>query len=88
MDLFLLCFILCVGNFMHCTRDYFYVFACVLGHFEWSRGKVKIELYHLIDDPMEKNDLSSREPERTAKMLLSLEIWQRSVLRSWSGRDY
>ena len=51
-------------------------------------GKVKIELYHLIDDPMEKNDLSSREPERTAKMLLSLETWQRSVLRSWSGRDY
>ena len=69
------------------------------GHAAWNswpwklhrieqNGKVKIELYHLIDDPMEKNDLSSREPERTAKMLLSLEIWQRSVLRSWSGRDY
>ena len=69
------------------------------GHAAWNswpwklhrieqNGKVKIELYHLIDDPMEKNDLSSREPERTAKMLLSLETWQRSVLRSWSGRDY
>ena len=51
-------------------------------------GKVTLELYHLIDDPMEANDLSEQHPDRTAKMQTSLEDWQRSVLDSWSGKDY
>jgi hypothetical protein len=69
------------------------------GHAAWNswpwklhriekNGKVKTELYHLKDDPMEQNDLSLSDPERTAKMLSDLETWQRSVLGSWSGRDY
>lgn len=69
------------------------------GHAAWNswpwklhriekNGKVKTELYHLKDDPMEQSDLSLSDPERTAEMLSDLETWQRSVLGSWSGRDY
>ncbi|MBL69422.1 MAG: N-acetylgalactosamine 6-sulfate sulfatase [Verrucomicrobiales bacterium] len=50
--------------------------------------KVTFELYHLVNDPMEKKDLSQVEPQRVAKMKKALEAWQRSVLSSWSGKDY
>ena len=46
------------------------------------------ELYNLVDDPMERKDLAAAEPERVAAMKLALERWQRSVLDSWSGKDY
>ncbi len=51
-------------------------------------GNVKLELYHLIDDPMETNDLSKQQPKRVTELQASLEAWQRSVLDSWSGKDY
>ena len=49
---------------------------------------VKLELYNLVDDPLEQNDLSDQEAERVAAMHQDLTIWQRSVLSSWSGDDY
>ena len=49
---------------------------------------VTFELYHLINDPMEADDLSAAEAQRTAQMRKALEAWQRSVLSSWSGADY
>ena len=69
------------------------------GHAAWNEwpwklhriekaGKVKIELYQLIDDPMESTDLSARYPGRVNQMRSELESWQRSVLDSWSGLDY
>ena len=51
-------------------------------------GKVKYELYHLINDPMEETDLSQQQPERLRKLKPELETWQQSVLRSWAGMDY
>ena len=53
-----------------------------------SRGNVKYELYHLVNDPMEAKDLSKQEPERARELTTALENWQQSVLRSWSGADY
>ena len=53
-----------------------------------NKGKVRFELYHLGEDPMEATDLSGREPERLQKMKSALEAWQNSVLASWSGKDY
>lgn len=53
-----------------------------------TKGKVTFELYHLIDDPMEQNDLSAAESERVDSMKQKLEAWQKSVLASWSGADY
>lgn len=49
---------------------------------------VKIELYHLADDPMESRNIAKKQPEIASKMRASLEQWQRSVLRSWEGADY
>ncbi|MCA9140694.1 MAG: sulfatase-like hydrolase/transferase, partial [Planctomycetales bacterium] len=51
-------------------------------------GAVKFELYDLASDPMEENDLVSKQPSRVAAMTKDLEAWQRSVLDSWSGKDY
>ena len=69
------------------------------GHAAWNEwpwklhrieqdGDVRLELYHLVDDPMESQDLSRKYPERVAAMKSALESWQRSVLNSWSGKDY
>jgi arylsulfatase A-like enzyme len=46
------------------------------------------ELYNLVEDPMERNDLRAAQPERVASMRAALELWQNSVLASWSGKDY
>ena len=53
-----------------------------------TNGDVRFELYQLVEDPMEANDLSESEPERLSAMKGELETWQRSVLASWSGADY
>ena len=53
-----------------------------------NNGTVKLELYHLVNDPMETKDLSSMETERVVAMRKELEAWQKSVLASWSGADY
>lgn len=69
------------------------------GHAAWNdwpwklhriekKGAVKFELYNLVDDAMESKDLSSTDPKRVASMKEALETWQRSVLESWSGKDY
>lgn len=49
---------------------------------------VALELYQLIDDPMETTDISQQHADRVSEMRAALEAWQRSVLRSWSGQDY
>jgi len=53
-----------------------------------KKGQVKIELYQLEDDPMEKNNLAPSAKERTATMLRELESWQSSVFDSIEGKDY
>ncbi|MEM0969644.1 MAG: sulfatase-like hydrolase/transferase [Verrucomicrobiota bacterium] len=53
-----------------------------------SGEEVRWELYHLEEDPMEERDLASAEGERVTRMSKELEAWQRSVLESWSGKDY
>ena len=69
------------------------------GHAAWNewpwklhrierKDKVIYELYDLSKDPMETNDLKEKEPARVTKMKIALEDWQRSVLKSWAGKDY
>ena len=69
------------------------------GHAAWNdwpwklhrierKDKITYELYDLTKDPMETSDLRDKEPARVAKMKTSLESWQRSVLKSWAGKDY
>jgi arylsulfatase A-like enzyme len=46
------------------------------------------ELYDLVDDPGETQDIADRKPETTERMKAALDAWQRSVERSLTGRDY
>ena len=61
-----------------------------LMHFTKSRksGGERYELYHLENDPKEAEDLSSREPERLAKMKDALSAWLRQMEASVAGKDY
>ena len=69
------------------------------GHSAWNKWpwklhriqkekKVSYQLYNLVEDPMEKTDLSDQQDDRVGEMAKELEAWQRSVLDSWEGRDY
>ncbi len=53
-----------------------------------KKGKMKVELYNLADDPMEENDLAALEPERAGDLLSDLETWLVSVVQSLNGGDY
>jgi arylsulfatase A-like enzyme len=55
---------------------------------EKKKDGVSFELYDLLDDPSEKNDLAKTKPDVVAKMKPELETWQDSVLRSLHGEDY
>ena len=50
--------------------------------------KVTVELYNLVDDPMETMDLAGKDNARVGKMRAALEQWQASVYDSWEGKDY
>jgi len=49
---------------------------------------VRIELYNLADDPMEKQDLAADQPDRVRTMRTEMEAWLKSVTRSLNGKDY
>ena len=46
------------------------------------------ELYHLVDDPSEEDNLIERQPEIVARMKDELTAWSESVDRSIEGADY
>jgi arylsulfatase A-like enzyme len=69
------------------------------GHAAWNQwpwklhriqngDDVVLELYHLVDDPMETKNLATREPGRVNAMRTELEAWQASVFASAAGQDY
>ena len=68
------------------------------GHAAWTDWPWKLhringdryELYPLVDDPMESQDLSAvaAHQERLAAMQAALDAWMRSVVRSLNGADY
>ena len=57
-------------------------------HTNNQKGKTETELYDLIADPGEENDIASEHPDIVDKMTTELHAWQRSVERSLSGADY
>ena len=76
------------------------------GHSAWIEGDYKLhripvkknatqfnyELYHLVNDPKESNNLlnedKSRLAKRFARMKADLVTWQQSVINSLNSRDY
>jgi hypothetical protein len=59
-----------------------------LHRIEDEEGEVRLELYHLAEDPMEKEDLAARDAGRVRSMRSELEAWLASVVRSLNGGDY
>ncbi|MFG0261372.1 MAG: sulfatase [Novipirellula sp. JB048] len=53
-----------------------------------TAGEITTELYNLVRDPMETQNLASQHPERVAAMRDQLEAWQASVIQSLNGHDY
>jgi arylsulfatase A-like enzyme len=53
-----------------------------------TKGRVRMELYNLADDPEESRDLAARRPDRTESLREGLEAWLLSVVRSLNGKDY
>ncbi len=51
-------------------------------------GPEKYELYDLIADLAEKNNLAATQPEIVARMKAGMEAWQESVRQSNKGGDY
>ena len=71
----------------------------LMGHAAWiswpwklhriqSPKEIHFELYNLETDPMESVNLLKKKKKRVGLMASALEKWQRSVLDSWSGKDY
>ncbi len=50
--------------------------------------KFRYRLYNLKEDPQEKKDLFSAQPQRAKKMQKELAAWQSSVINSLNGKDY
>jgi arylsulfatase A-like enzyme len=51
-------------------------------------GAVKMELYHLVDDPGERTDLFAQQQDHAQSMRFDLEKWLMSVVGSLNGDDY
>ncbi len=79
-------------NFTHPeakTSDFGGIAALTRNRYKLVRfGSRKPELYDLLADPKEAQDLAAARPAITASMLEDLETWQRSVERSLTGADY
>jgi arylsulfatase A-like enzyme len=53
-----------------------------------KRERVRLELYNLVKDPGEQQDLATQETDRANSMKSELEAWLASVVGSLNGRDY
>ena len=46
------------------------------------------ELYNLVGDPSESNNLIRQQPDIAARMMKELSVWDASIERSIAGADY
>jgi len=53
-----------------------------------GNGGESFELYDLVADPGESNDISADHPELLGRMKQTLEAWRRSCAQSNRGEDY
>jgi arylsulfatase A-like enzyme len=86
-----------LGNFGWLDNDYKLIYyrdyekAFVDG--VWNSDKMKTlsqewQLYNVVKDPSEQNNLFEAEPEIAARMKAQLDEWNASVDRSTTGADY
>jgi hypothetical protein len=53
-----------------------------------TNKKSDVELFDLLQDPKEQNNIAAQHPDIVKQMKQQLQDWQRSVERSLSGADY
>jgi arylsulfatase A-like enzyme len=53
-----------------------------------ANKKSAVELFDLLRDPKEQDDIAAQNPDIVRQMMRELHDWQRSVERSLSGADY
>ena len=78
-------------NFHHpepLTRDFPGQAAWMDNRYKLVTDGKKTELFDIVADPLEKQDLAPDKPKITARMKTQLEAWQASVERSLAGQDY
>ncbi|KPL22143.1 MAG: hypothetical protein AMJ75_08640 [Phycisphaerae bacterium SM1_79] len=78
-------------NFHHpepLTRDFPGQAAWMDNRYKLVTDGKKTELFDIVADPLEKQDLAPDKPKITARMKTQLEAWQTSVERSLAGQDY
>lgn len=51
-------------------------------------SKGQVQLFDLVDDPAESNDLSESKPKIAARLGKQLSEWNESVEKSFQGKDY
>lgn len=73
--------------------DYLGPRAIIDGHFklvvhELRNGDRRLELFDLVADPAEGNNLLDQQPALAEKLQTQLRLWQDSVLHSLTGADY
>ncbi|UCG59576.1 MAG: sulfatase-like hydrolase/transferase [Phycisphaerales bacterium] len=78
-------------NFRHpkpLTKDFPGPAAWMDNRYKIVTNGRKTELFDIVADSLEKQDLAAHKPQVTAKMKAQLEAWQGSVEQSLAGRDY
>lgn len=53
-----------------------------------NENGIKWELYNLVDDPMESQNILANQPDLSGRMKQDLERWLQSVVQSLNGGDY
>lgn len=53
-----------------------------------TKDEDKYELYHLVNDQMETQNLLEKYPEKVKHLKVALKNWQESVIHSFNGKDY
>ena len=78
-------------NFHHpepLTKDFPGQAAWMDNRYKLVADGKKIELFDIVAEPLEKQNLAAKKPKIAAKMKADLQAWQASVERSLAGQDY
>ncbi len=85
-----------IGFWHHTPKKGKEAFSKETGHAAWIDNRYKlhkpgpdrVELYDIVADPAEKEDVAVSKPEIARRMSVELDAWQESVLGSYRGGDY
>lgn len=62
--------------------------ALIDDRYKLHSGRDEVELYDLLEDPFETNDISKENPAKVNEMKTRLSDFVRSCAVSWNGEDY